>query len=123
MQTKYTTIAKVKDGYTTTLTDPEIENIISIVSANIDKYLGFKLATAYATVKDLFLDGSGTEFLILPQPVCSYSGLKFVDLAGNESDVSYVSSKPLNEAYTLFLRQKRLHLKQVWAIIKSKMLS
>lgn len=106
MQTKYTTNTKIKAGFTTSLSDGEIDNLISIVSGHIDTYLGFKLACDYATTKDFLVDGSGTEFLVLDQPICAYTGLKSVSIQGSEADVQYVSSKPLNKAYTLFFEAK-----------------
>jgi hypothetical protein len=107
MQSKYTTKEKVLARVTTTLTDPEIENIISLVSGYIDTFLGYKLATDYGdTASNFLLDGSGTEYLMLSQPVYAYTSVDYVALDDSVTPVSYVASYPLNATYTAYLAMK-----------------
>lgn len=104
MQTKYTTLEKVKAKVTTTLDDAVIESIIGLVSGYIDTFLGYKLATGFSdSAVDMYLDGSGTEYLMLSQPVCGYDSVQYVSLDDSATDLSYIKSYPLNEPYTTYL--------------------
>lgn len=104
MQTKYTTLDKVKAKVTTTLSDEEIDKVIALVSGYIDTFLGYKLATGFSdTPVDIDLDGSGTEYLMLSQPVYAYTSVQYVSLDDSATDLSYIKSYPLSEPYTVYL--------------------
>lgn len=110
MQTKYTTLQKVKERLAilsiTAPSDPEIEDIISIVSKNIDNYIGYKLATDFATVKDILADGTGTEHLILNQPVYAFLRLDYINTSDSASEVKNVARYPLNASYVTYLNKR-----------------
>lgn len=99
MQTKYTTIAKIKAKLSTSLSDNDIDEVIRMVSKNMDTYVGFRLGSDYASSSDFYVNGSGTEFLILSQPLYSYTDLVSIDLQGNTTPETYFIAEPLNLAY------------------------
>lgn len=105
---KYTTLAKVKAQNTdTTMTDPQIEELIEFVSGYMDSYIGYSLAKNYSDpATSLFLDGSGTEYLILPNAVNGSLTLESVDISGSLANVDYIALYPLNKPYTEYLGLK-----------------
>lgn len=110
MQTKYTTLQKVKDRLTSLSlsapSDPEIEDIISIISKNVDNYIGYKLATDFATTKDLIIDGSGTGYLMLNQPVYAYLRAEHLDMSDNATEIINIAKYPLNSSFATYLAMK-----------------
>lgn len=102
---KYTTLAKVKaSNPDTTLTDPQIEEMIDFVSGYMDKYVGYSLARDYSDpAQDVFLDGSGTQYLILPNALNGSLSVSKVSLDGSTSEVQYIANYPLNAPYTEYL--------------------
>lgn len=107
MQTKYTNVDRVRAKVTTDLTDEEVGAIINLVSGYMDSFVGFKLATGYGDAPvDFLLDGSGTEHLMLPQPVCAYTRLDRVALDNSTTEELYTQSYPLNAPYTLWIDKK-----------------
>lgn len=105
MQTKYTTEAKVRAKLgTTTLTADEINEVITAVSANINTYIGYKLATDFnTTAKDYYFDGTGTENVVLNQPVYSFLRVDYVPADSSSTELKNVVPYPLNSSYTAYL--------------------
>lgn len=105
--TNYTTRAKVSAALITPPADAVIDAVIALVSGYIDTYLGCKLASNYSdTPADFFVDGSGTQHIILDQPLNGFTSVQFIGISGSASDVPYTCSYPLNKPYTTYLGLK-----------------
>lgn len=90
----------------TSLEDSELNNISQAITNYINKYLGFVLASD--EVEDILIDGSGTEFMFMSDPVASYEKLQKYSSGGFvDVDMANVLSYPLNKPYTAYFGLRR----------------
>lgn len=99
---KYTTLEKVKNIVPdTTLTDDQINEYIEFVSGYMDTFVGYALARDYSDApQDMVVDGSGTNTLILNQPINALGSVETIFGVSSVLPADYIVSYPLNEPYT-----------------------
>ena len=104
----YTTLAKVKTALgATTMNDEDIQEVINLVSGYIDSYVGYNLGQLSTRLSTFYVDGSGTEYLMLPSAL---NGSWLIeDTENGESLVldENIVSYPQNKPYTEYLGKKR----------------
>lgn len=103
----YTNASKIKEkNPALTQSDEYLNQIAKIVSNHIDSYLGFKLASN--EVKDIYIDGSGTEYLIPDYPINLYTVItRIFNDTEVQIDNSDLVSYPLNKPYTSYFGLRR----------------
>jgi hypothetical protein len=91
----YTTIEKIKEIFDTTKTDQEIEELIKIVSAYMDSYVGYTIAYSGIPTPTYYMDGTGTDSVFVNNYIVGYGSIK-----ENDSDISdQVINYPLNKPF------------------------
>lgn len=103
----YTNATKIKaKNPNLTQTDEYLNQLANIVSAHIDSYLGFKLASN--EVKDIYIDGSGTEYLIPDYPINLYTIITRIFRDSEmQIDTADIISYPLNKPYTTYFALRK----------------
>lgn len=103
----YTNASKIKEkNASITLSDESLNQIAKVVTSLIDSYVGFRLASN--EVKDIYIDGSGTEFLIPDFPINLYTIISRI-FGSTEVQIesSDIISYPLNKPYTEYFGLRR----------------
>lgn len=107
VQTPYVSTFEVAQAYPDERDEDIILAAIRLVSGYIDTFLGFKLARELgAPLVDWREDGSGTEYLMLSQPVNGFTVAQLEALDDSLTDELYVRSYPLNALYTTYLAKR-----------------